>query len=348
MEGNPSTAIKLDWLPEDLEGVALRLARVDQSAFEIGDLAMRWSMHPPVELRQLRRRNGEAELVVSEIHQVPPLLWLLFSEAISHLRASLDNVLWYIVSLEHEEISDSVARRVAMPIHRDAHSLSRWLKARVEDGLHVFREDGPVAKRLRELQPFATTPARIPSNNPTLAAMLGCEVEDAHPLLLLQGYSNDDKHRAIRIAVERERGGPTDQSPSDQGWFRELKVGDVVSTTRWGEPLVYESSAAALVERPSPYSALVAPATEVALLHGWVATVAVPYLVQGTPHLTGLPYQVELSDSAGSNRDRLLAGGGVSALERLRKLTTDRLTAARSATPTFPPTSHEDDEPYAR
>lgn len=117
---------------------------------------------------------------------------------------------------------------------------------------------------------------------------------------------------------------------------------------RWGEPLVYESSAAALVQRPSPYSALVAPATELALLHGWVATVAVPYLVHGTPHLTGLPYQVQLSEPAGSNRDRLVAGGLVSALERLRKVTTDRLTTALTAASTFPPTAHEDDEPETR
>ena len=77
-------------LPPDLVPVALRLARADEAVFEIADISSLWSMAGPLEMEQ--RRNGDRSTsVLTGIRPVPPRLWLLFSEAINHLRAAIDN-----------------------------------------------------------------------------------------------------------------------------------------------------------------------------------------------------------------------------------------------------------------
>lgn len=76
------------WLPEALDPVALRLARADAFAFQIGDLATKWSMDGPLGFEQLRR-DGLTQMVVKSLRPVPPEASLLFSEAVNHLRAAV-------------------------------------------------------------------------------------------------------------------------------------------------------------------------------------------------------------------------------------------------------------------
>lgn len=79
------------WLPEQLEPAVARLARVDDCIFEMGDLSGQWSL-AGLEVRQVRRSDGRFRALVSAVRPIPPLISLLYSEAISHLRAVLDNV----------------------------------------------------------------------------------------------------------------------------------------------------------------------------------------------------------------------------------------------------------------
>lgn len=89
-----------------------------------------------------------------------------------------------------------------------------------------------------------------------MALLIGEKVEDAHPLRLLQEYSNADKHRAIRVAVARTTSSRQNEPflAQDRG-FKELQVGDLVGRTTWGKIVVMDCRTAAFVERPEPFSA---------------------------------------------------------------------------------------------
>ena len=87
---------RLEWLPDQLCPVAFRVARADECAFEIAKLAGRWSFDEPLGLVQYVWENRYSVRIES-VRPIPPRISLLFSEAVSHLRAALDNVVWFMV-----------------------------------------------------------------------------------------------------------------------------------------------------------------------------------------------------------------------------------------------------------
>lgn len=336
MATNSDSSDPLVWLPQKLEPVALRLARVDECVFMIGDLVSRWSLKGPLDLREVRRGN-EVDTVLRRIRPIPPLVSLLFSEAINHLRAAIDNTIWYLVEQENGPVKKSSASLVAMPITTDGRTFARWVNRREDAGLAAFSANAALGERVRLLQPFADPATSISSKSSQLARLMGDEVEGAHPLLLLQGYSNDDKHRAIRVAVSRTASSRHDEPflSQDRG-FKELRVGDVLARTTWGNPVVWECSTAALVERPEKFSAFVSPAKELSKLHKYMCQVAIPVLVTGLELPYSLPPSVNLGDNGQSPRERVRDGGWDDADARLESVNAERYAEAMNRPVRFP------------
>jgi len=324
------------WLPEPLEPVVARLARVDDCIGEMGDLSGRWSLDA-LELVQLRRKDGHFRTVISAIRPIPPVISLLFSEAINHLRAVLDNTVWYLVTEQMGALDDQAARAVAMPIYEESPKFAEWAKKIRTRVPALGQETSAAHQRVKSLQPFANG-ARIASVSATLAAMMDVEAEHVHPLLLLQAYSNLDKHRAIAVMVGRmmTNSAGLPMLAQDRS-FRHMGVGTVLAEGSWGTPVPIESSAAVMVERPAPWAAAVSPATETQLLHDWVRQEALPRLVTGSSEVaTALPVTVELGDDGRTMGERITKPRRSSAQDRLDAINAQRFLEAMTKPVKFP------------
>lgn len=301
------------------------------------DLSGKWSFEGPLELKQLRRADNRYRTVISAVRPIPPAISLLFSEAIHHLRAVLDNTVWHLVTEEAGALDERAARCVAMPIFEEAGKFAAWA-ARVKPQVPALGDEtGTIYERVRALQPFVDE-GRVSSMSPMLEALMSVEAERAHPLSLLQGYSNLDKHRAIATTVGRMtvtiEGLPffaQDRS------FRQMQVGDAVSPDgTWGTPVPMESQAAVMVERPAPWTAAVSPATETQALRDWVRHEALPRLVTGSSEVsTALPVTIELGDDGRTQRERITDPHRPSAFARMSAVNAERLAQAEARPPQF-------------
>ena len=340
---SPTTGVIIfpSWLPEQLEPAVARLARVDDCIFEMGDLSGQWSL-AGLEVKQVRRGDGRFRALVSVVRPIPPLISLLFSEVISHLRAVLDNVVWHLVS-EQGALDDKAAKAVAMPIYDDPERFAGWAKDVRRRVPVLGQESSTINQRIMELQPFADH-ARVPSLGPLLARLTGMMSEDVHPLLLLQAYSNADKHRAITMMVGRAM-LTTSGTPflAQDRSLRRVGVGTVLGEGNWGTPMEFESSAAVVVERSAPWSAAVSPTTEAQHLRDWVAQRALPLLITGDADVTtAVPVTVSLGDDGRTLHDRIEAPDRLGALDRLAAVNAERYSHAMSQPPSFPETVIEE------
>ncbi len=230
------------------------------------------------------------------------------------------------------------ARRVALPIHHDQEAFERWQQQQVKLGLSAFAPASIIGSRIRAIQPFDDADSDVPSTTPWLAALICVQVEPAHPLKLLQSYSNDDKHRTIRMAVARTSSGGVDLLPGTfEGPFVELRPGDVMAEGTWGQPVLTEVTTAVLVQRPAPYTALVSPTNEISQLTAYVAHVAIPHLVSARHHDSNpLPVEVDLDDSGLKELQRLMAGSQQTAQLRLRPWMKVKYLEGGTRPPKFP------------
>lgn len=326
------------WLPEPLAPIVARLARVDDCIGEIVDQSGLWSLNEPLELEQVRRADGRYRVVIAGVRPIPPGIALLFSEAIHHLRAILDNTVWHLVEEATGPLSDAAARKVALPIFGDEKLFDDWAK-RLKSSVPPLGDASHVVhQRILALQPFCDQ-AAVPSVSAELAALAGVEAELVHPLSLLQGYSNLDKHRAIRMCVGQTRiDAGTSPWYSPGAWFRELQIGAVVSPEgTWGTPVPLESTSAVMVRRPDPWVAAVSPATEAQALRDWVRTAAVPLLLTGRRQSEDpMPVTIELGDDGRDLRERIELPGRSSAYARMVELNRARLAAANAKPPRVP------------
>ncbi|MFD7026123.1 hypothetical protein [Promicromonospora sukumoe] len=326
-----------DWLPEALAPVAARLARVDDCYAEIAELSGRWSTEA-LQLKQLHRSDDQVRTVIDKVRPIPPAIAVLFSDAINHLRATLDNVVWHLVTSQSGEIADRAALSVALPIHDDVERFENWASRVRRQVPELAQETSTTYQRVRALQPFVDS-ARIPSIPPALAALVGVEVEEVHPLLLLQAYSNLDKHRAIALMVGRMMITPLGVSyPAQDRFFREMGPGSTVGPDgKWGTPVPIESNAAVMVERPAPWAAAVSPAAEVMRLRDWVCHEALPYLVTGSREATPpVPVTIELGDDGRTLRERISVPSRASGFERTSAINAELLAAAGTKPWKFP------------
>lgn len=326
--------------------MALRLARADQAAFEIGRLSLEWSRadgNGPLTLHQVENPPGTLSLVVTKVRPIAPAVSMLFSEAVHHLRAAIDNTIFSMVGKAHRTLDDRLARRVAMPIFDEASKLDRWLRENEKAGLTVLGAASSLAPRIRALQPFASDDA-VPSISKSLASLMGVDVVREHPLFLLQGYSNEDKHRAIRTAAARTLIQRDDESFFDSDRrMRPVEPGDVLSTVPKGELVMVDSNAAVHVERPGS-TAWVSPGHELDHLRAYVANVAIPILATGLAISAAFPPEIDLSDTGHTARERIDAGSWQSAHQRMMRISYEALSDALNAQPTVPPIFQPDIE----
>lgn len=313
----------VSWLPAELEPVAMRLGRADELAYQLGQLAFNWSRNGgdgAVEVKQVRSPTaGMVDAVVTDIRPIPPSAAMLFSEVIHHLRAALDNVVFHLVTeARGQALPEDDARQVALPIYEQQTQFVDWAKRTVRKVPELGDPTSTLYQRIESLQPYVSA-ADIPSISATLAVLMDIKPQNVHALLLLQGYSNEDKHRSVRLAFTRSV-----IQRSDQPFFtadrtmQPIEAGDVLSSVREGEPVLLELNPALLVERPET-AAWVSPGAELARLHAYVAHVAIPTLLTGSaPASPPLPESIDLSDNGQTMAERIDAGGPIDSHSRLQ------------------------------
>jgi hypothetical protein len=304
----------LDWLPAELAPVALRLARADKLEYQLGWECLNWSLHA-LEMKQVRRADGLIDVVVERVRPIPPQISMLFSEVINHLRAAIDNVVFHVVeSLRGAPLASKAASLVAMPIQKSDADLSAW-SSRRERAVPELGTGTDLYNRIEKLQPYkslAVATAISADFEPFVGTM---NLHGVHPLTLLQRYSNDDKHRAIRLAAARTIS--SGQRPGHYNITAEpVDAGFVIADGCDGTPREIDPRSAVHVQRPD--SAIwVAPGMELAQIHTYVADVVIPTLVTGALALPSLPRQLRLDDSGQTVDERIQAGGSEPADKRV-------------------------------
>jgi hypothetical protein len=281
------------------------------------------------------------QMVLTSLRSIPPEASLLFSEAINHLRASIDNVIWYLVEQEDGNLPGPVAALVNMPITESQERLDNWTGRR--NKISAFAKEGILRRRLHTLQPFVDSQSSIPSMGEVLAAITRQEVESAHPLLLLQAYSNADKHRSIRLTAARTFSSTNAAPMSEQNLaHREIEVGDAMGPpTPWGQPSIVDTNTAVMVQRPAPFSAWVNPVKELNGIRQHISKVVIPLLLTGLEMTRGLPPAIAVGDNGKSNRERIVAGTWDDAEERLKPLLGARFLEAENKEVRFAPVVDE-------
>lgn len=299
------------WLPREWEPVALRLARADDAAFQMGELALNWSRaegRGALTLGQVVQKTGELELVVTGIRPIPPLVSMLFSEAIHHLRAAIENTLFHLVETARgAAIPENQAYLVGLPVSDDREKFEKWQSKMTGRGLIELGSATTLGNRIAGLQPFAD-PVAVPSLDPELATLMNVQPEYAHPMVLLQKYSNIDKHRAIRMAATRTLIQRGDESfrLRDRS-MRPIAVGDVLATVPLGVQIEVDTTSAVHVQRPDK-STWVSPGRELYEIHRHVSDVIIPTLVKGLALTRSIPPNINLGDTGQEVEDRIRSG----------------------------------------
>lgn len=307
------------------------MARADQLAYDLALVLLSWSRGTDdagaLEIRQVERTKGYYDVEVARVRPTPPIANMLFSEAIGHLRAALDNVVFYLAEQEHgKPLTAKQAKAIGMPVADTRDSYDQAVKNPIRKGLACFEPTATLGSRLRTLQPFAD-PATVPSMDPVLARIMGVTVVEANPLVLLREYSNHDKHRAIRVAVGQTLVQRDDDwRRSVAGGMRPFEVGTVLETVKKGVVTEIEFSPALLVQRPEGSWVAIGP--ELDGIARYVSDIAVPVLVMGMALPDGLPVNIDLSDSGQTIAERAAAADNLRAHERAREVMTRALLDA--------------------
>lgn len=330
---------ELDWLPEELHPVALRVAHADELAYAAGLEAFQWSKSAPVSLAREELSEGSERVFVEAVRPIPPRVGLLFSDAVNHLRSALDNVVFHLVRAAHDgELTEPQERAIAFPIFTDQQGMDRWMKRMSKAGLPQLTESNELGRRLLGLQPFNDAGNNVASMNGWLSLMLDQQVHRQHPLVLLQAYSNSDKHRALRVAVHQGfqsvHGARWNE---DQRSRHELVLGETLFETGPGRSATADLHPFVGVERPGSDGTLVGIGPELSGMELYVARHAVPALLTGAPLEQGLPTQLDLSDTGQTMGERISSAGYTSAHERLSEMIRRETLAAEGLPYESPP-----------
>lgn len=317
MTNETANEIDYPWVTDELLPVAMRLARVDQLTYEAGALATYWSRRAPLTIKQ-EHRDGMNHLVVGAVSPIPPLIALLFSEAINHLRAAIDNAL--LIKLESvcsAPLTDSQIKNVAFPIHIDTDKLTDWTKSTRRKGPKELTE-GPLADTILRLQPVNDKESAAPIYTKIVAQGIGSDQKSEHPLLLLQAYSNADKHRQLRLAAS----GAFVMDAN--GTFAinmgtNLEVGQSLYSLPIGIYAEIDTSPYVAVQRATS-GEWAGVGGELNAIQRYVADTVIPMIMTGLAHPKGLPPQIDLSDNSQKLRQRLNEGKWAYAHERTGEL----------------------------
>lgn len=338
----------LSWLPEPLHQVALRLARADQLAYDLALVLLSWSRGADgsgaLELRQIERTKGYYDVEVASVRPTPPVADMLFSEVVGHLRAALDNVVFYLAEREHAQLLTArQAKAISMPICDTQRSFDRAIANPIGNKVSCFAATATLGGRIQALQPFVD-PTTVPSMSAFLAQAMGVRIVEEHPLVLLREYSNHDKHRGMRVAigqtlVQRD----DDWQRSVSGGMRPFQVGTVLETVNKGVFTGVEFSPALLVERPDGTWVAIGP--ELDGIARYISDIAIPTLVTGMALPGGLPVNIDLTDTGRTINERAAAAGNIRTHERVRDVMNQALIEAQQQPLRWPETIDLPDEP---
>lgn len=326
----------------------MRLARADRLAYELGEVALAWSRGPDdqgaMSLRQVERTPGFYDVEVASIRPVPPVAAMLFSEAVHHLRSAVDNVVFHMVEREHAQpLAPQQKRNVSMLVY-DEEELYRDRVKRLTSGRIALLALGPdqtLGMRIASLQPF-NDDAQVSAIPPSLALLMGgSEAATSHPLSLLRDYSNEDKHRSIRLAAGRSLVQlPDDWERSVGLGMRTVEVGTVMERVEKGVPTGVEVSPAIHVQRPGD-GPWVSPGYELDAISRHVSDIVIPTLVKGMALPDTLAADVDLSDTGKGLAERLAGGGRTRAHDRMRASSMRAYYEAMEQDVKWPPTTSE-------
>lgn len=336
------------WLPHALYPVVLRLARADWAAEELARVALAWSRGPDdagaITVRQVERTAGVYDVEVASIRPVPPIASMLFSEAIHHLRSAVDNVAFYAAELASGgELTPEQARAISMPIYDNASKFEGAMRrlTRGAGAIDAVADGTELRQRIESLQPFSDG-AAVPSMKPVLAQIMTADVVNAHPLSLLRDYSNEDKHRAIRVGAATGLIQVLNSAwrESVRKGMRHVEAGDVVTRVPVGTPTALEVSAALQVQRPDGTWVAYGPELDGIAAH--VCDVVIPTLIKGIALPGSIPVGIDLRDTGQSPAERIGEGTRVRAHARAQELVRVALREAEAAAIKFAPIERPD------
>lgn len=321
----PKTDNSFPWVSDELLPVAMRLARVDELAFEIAQASIAWAQLSPLSIDD-PLREGKYHAVVESIRPVPPMIAMRFSEAINHLRAAIDNALLVKVeSVRTDSLTENQAKNIALPIHTEPEKLARWTKKITKEG-PIELVEGALAQSILQLQPLNDAVAGAPIFSPIVALGLGTDQKNENPLHLLQTYSNADKHRQLQLAAVGHFVQPG-TGPLLLHTDKALEVGQTLYETSGRNPELIEISPYIAVKRGTT-GRWAAVGKELHGLQSYVSKVAIPMIMTGLQHSEGLPPQIDLGDNGQGLRERLNQGTQTFAFERGKALALDALNQA--------------------
>lgn len=324
-------------IPPELETIALRLAHVDSLIEQMIDLSVAWSKSSPVTL-ELHRTADTDRAIVTRIRTTPPAIVLLFSDAIHQLRACLDNAVWHLVAAAGTRPSGPTATRVSFPVCEDEKRWREWSKSIERTGIAALAPGGKVSKRIHSLQPFVDTVSVVPERDvPILDALSGSTPESAHALLLLQRYSNLDKHRALTVTAthgHQSRGDIPLSRQRDQ--IKEIRVGSVVASFPARSLVPLEANHGFAVKRPEPWVGTPQIISELRRLYDYTRDVALPFLISGLFTPSPFPASINLGDSPTPVTQRISEGSWDTADKRFKRNLSRMISESLSQVPDVP------------
>lgn len=192
------------WIPDAYLPIAFKLARADELAWELFSLVFdRYARQGPIQFKA--RLEGEREYVtVDSVKPIPPVVPLVFGDAINQLRSSLDHALLALIEQARgHQLPEEQARTLMFPITATESAFTRDMK-RSGRVVPELATDTPLYKAIATLQPWHDNQQEFLAELPTPPFATSLPPSDPiHPLVLLQRYSNYDKHRRIYFSSTR-------------------------------------------------------------------------------------------------------------------------------------------------
>ncbi|MCA1007439.1 hypothetical protein LCL87_17110 [Rhodococcus hoagii] len=310
-----------EWLPDYALPLLYKVARADALSADLMDVLTDYGKSgDPLDLES-RVRNGREYLHLTSVKQPPPLVGLLFGDAINQLRSTLDHaVLMLVEAAGGRELESEALRQTAFPICRDESKYNKWCRAR-KALVPELGPGTPLSERLRALQPFhpgeMDTDAPVPQPDQSMPLFktpvdeTGAPLVDHHPLIGLAEWSNYDKHRRLNVAVVRSvfAGIAVDpmspvQDPSYE-WHADgqrFEVGKDILSVPQGQLVAFDLYPYPAIQRPHTDLWRPIPA-ELHLYQRYVCEMVLPYLFTGVRNAGPMPSQAPLNAQLG--RDAL-------------------------------------------
>ncbi len=297
----------LFWLPDHQLHVVATLAHVDETVDRAARLIADYTEAGPLLLGETTR-GDRTDVIVRGIAPLPAAIPRLVADALTQLRAALEHTLY--AEVEHtlgRPLAGSEERCIEVPATVTAKAFDEWLAHGRRRALPPLDAAGPLATRLRTLQPFQQ------------------QDTEAHPLRLLAEHTNLAKHRMPALANTRlgavypDRPHPDIEvaAPLNPGTRRSiaLEPGDVIASVPRGERGFLNIVSTVAVQRPHSGEWTVA-VHELGMLEKWVRTTAVPTLITGHGQVPALRPHLDITTGHADLRQAAAAAGKIPAAER--------------------------------